>query len=220
MRVIRAASAQRAGQWAESALTLEYSDGVSSARGETKLVKHNTQARADHPATRQLLDEVREALEASDEFRIVAHPRHFVRLGINRYRSGDHYGMHVDVATMGPVGSSHRTDLSFTLFLSEPDSYEGGELQIAGPGAASTFKLPPGQLVVYPTGLMHQVTPVRSGERLAVIGWVESWIADPVLRETITKLQSLEAGSRTALSPLARVQLNEVVAELIRYGSR
>ncbi|TWC35631.1 PKHD-type hydroxylase [Pseudomonas sp. SJZ079] len=111
-------------------------------------------------------------------------PRHIGRPIINRYETGMEYGLHSDGAYIHDV----RTDVAFTLFLDEPDSYQGGELVIATTAQTFTFKLPAGSMVLYSAGELHRVTPVTSGGRNAVVGWVQSRIRDAHQREIIAKL--------------------------------
>ncbi len=220
MRIFDVLTGDEAAAVRDRVAALTFRDGAASASGAARAAKHNSQADGADEATRELVDEITTRLSDHHGFLDAAFPRHFARVGVNRYGPGDRYGLHLDVATMGPVGRSRRTDLSFTLFLSDPDSYEGGELRIVNGGSSSSVKLRAGQLVLYPTGLMHEVTPIRSGERVSIIGWVESWIADPVIREIAAKLHSFESVVKDALDPMAALQLAEIKAELIRFGAR
>ena len=103
---------------------------------------------------------------------------------VNRYEAGMEYGLHADSAYINGL----RTDVSFTLFLDDPASYQGGELVIHTSNQQYTFKLPAGSMVMYPSGALHRVTPVSYGIRNAVVGWVQSHIADAHKREIIARL--------------------------------
>ena len=103
---------------------------------------------------------------------------------VNRYDVGMSYGSHIDHALMGWV----RTDLAFTLFLSDPASYEGGELVMETTMGNVNYKLPIGSAIVYPANTLHRVLPVKQGQRLAVIGWVQSMVRDPAKREILWDL--------------------------------
>jgi len=96
------------------------------------------------------------------------------------------YGRHVDDAIMG--SPAMRTDLSFTLFISEPSEYEGGELVLEMPEGDHTYKLEAGSVVIYPSTMLHRVDPVLSGVRTVVVGWIQSLVADPRLREALFDL--------------------------------
>ncbi len=124
-------------------------------------------------------------------------PKQLVGLLVSRYGPGMEYGLHVDDALMQGV----RTDLSFTVFLSGPEAYEGGELVIEGNDADSAIKLPAGSAVVYPTTSLHRVAPVTSGERLVVVGWVRSFIRRADQRELLFDLDAAVAEMRQAGRP-------------------
>lgn len=170
----------------ESALRLlRFDNGRSSAGSAARLVKHNDQARAG--ATLTLLGErVGRALREHPVFDLAVRPRALTPLVFSRYRPGQAYGSHVDNALMDGL----RTDVSFTLFLSDPESYEGGELVIDSPAGEDAIKLPAGHLVAYPSTALHRVAPVSGGERLACVGWAQSWIRDPARRELLFDLDT------------------------------
>lgn len=104
---------------------------------------------------------------------------------VSRYREGQTYGAHVDDAIMGGA----RTDLSFTLFLSEPDGYDGGALIVEDVLEARSIKLGPGEMILYPSTALHRVEPVSRGERLAVVGWIESWVREAERREALFDME-------------------------------
>lgn len=165
-----------------------FSSGKATAGWYVKDIKHNDQASG--PAAEKALNIVRQALLAHGIFRSAARPKEFVRLLVSRYRPSMAYGSHVDDALMG----GKRTDMSFTLFLSDPQSYDGGELVIEAADGDSTIKLAAGSLVLYPTTSLHRVTEVTRGERLAIVGWVRSFIRSPEQRETLFELDQVIAG--------------------------
>ena len=159
-----------------------FDSGKRTAQGMAKAVKHNLQlAGAVHG---QLLDRVGLALLAHPAVQAFAMPRAIGRPIINRYEQGMEYGLHSDGAYIHDV----RTDVSFTLFLDDPGSYQGGELVIATSTQKFNFKLPTGSMVLYPAGELHRVMPVASGVRNAVVGWMQSRIRDARQREIIAKL--------------------------------
>jgi len=181
-------SSQQATAWAEQLADAEFQHGSASAGAIAKTVKDNEQlVRTD--LHRSIEKDVAEALTKNQLVRFFARPKRLANLRVSRYRPGMAYGPHVDDALMSQNGELHRTDLSFTLFLNDPESYEGGALTIAGVSKAEQFKLKPGSAVLYPSGAVHEVTPVQSGERLAVVGWIESLVRDPGQREILAELE-------------------------------
>jgi PKHD-type hydroxylase len=189
----------------------EFADGKSTAGWHAKAVKKNEQARG--PAADAVLAKVRDTLMAHAVFRAAAQPKALVRLLISRYRPGMSYGTHVDDALMGGV----RTDLSFTLFLSGPEDYDGGALVIEGNGGDSAVKLPAGGLVLYPTTSLHRVEEVTRGERLAAVGWVRSFIRADDKRETLFDLENAIAAAREHGSPQMLLdRLIKIKSNLVR----
>lgn len=134
------------------------------------------------------------ALLAHPLFQAIAYPRSVARMMVTRTRGGGHYGPHVDNALIAGA----RADVSLTLFLSDPDSYEGGALVIADRVEDRAFKLPAGSAVVYPATTLHHVQPVTAGARLVVVGWVQSWVRDPAQREILFDLWRAQAGADPA----------------------
>ena len=153
----------------------DWATGVS-AGPQAVLVKNNQQLPDSAPQLRELRLLVMRALNRSAELLSAALPNKILPPNFNRY-SGAHnaYGAHADATLRNlPDGSWLRTDISATLFLSEPDSYDGGELSIDDTYGQHTLKLPAGSLVIYPSGSLHQVRPVIRGERLACYFFMQS----------------------------------------------
>ncbi|MEC3861494.1 Fe2+-dependent dioxygenase [Mesobacterium sp. TK19101] len=165
------------------AAEMTFDDGRVTAGRFAQQVKANAQA-APSPELEAVQAKVQAALMAHPVFASAARPRAMTRLILSRYRAGQTYGLHVDDALMQGV----RTDLSFTLFLSDPDSYDGGALEIEEPLETRAIRLPAGSLILYPSTTLHRVSPVTRGERLAVVGWVQSWIRSPGQREVLFDL--------------------------------
>jgi PKHD-type hydroxylase len=176
-------SPAEAGAWRETAAALAFGDGRATAGRYAREVKANDQA-APSPGRDALLEAVRTRIAGHEVFAAAVRPRAFTPLILSRYREGQTYGMHVDDALMKGV----RTDVSFTLFLSDPDTYEGGALEIADHFEVREVRLPAGGLVLYPSTTLHRVTPVTRGERLAVVGWAQSWVRDAGQREILFDL--------------------------------
>lgn len=178
----------------EAAAGLDFEDGRRTAGRYARGVKHNEQA-ADTPQREAILAKVRRALEGHETFRLAARPRRFARTLVSRYGPGMEFGLHVD----DPIQQGSRTDLSFTLFLSPADSYEGGGLVLQDAIEERVLKLEAGSAILYPTSALHQVEPVTEGERIAVVGWVTSWVRDPGRREVLYDLDLAAKGMFDAL---------------------
>jgi PKHD-type hydroxylase len=136
-------------------------------------------------------------------FDLVARPKRVSRLLFSRYADGETYGDHTDDALMGDPPL--RTDLAFTLFLAEPDTYEGGALVTTTALGEQVVKLAAGDAVLYGADTIHRVEPVTSGERWAAVGWVQSLVRDPRQRETLFDLTT--ARTRLAGAGAAREDL-------------
>lgn len=167
----------------EAISALDFEDGRRTAGRYARDVKSNEQA-ADTAGREAIFAKVREALNGNEVFASVARPRRFARMLISRYGPGMEYGTHVD----DPIMNGHRTDLSFTLFLSDSESYEGGGLVMEDALEERVFRLEPGEMILYPTSALHRVEPVTRGTRLAVVGWVTSWVPQPDRREVLHDL--------------------------------
>jgi PKHD-type hydroxylase len=188
-------------------------DGRRTAGAAARKVKANAQADADNPKVAALARFVREALERNEVFAAYARPARWSTPMFNRYGPGETYGTHMDDALMGPEGARVRTDLSFTLFLSDPETYEGGELVVEGVEGERAVKLSAGSLVVYSTGALHRVAPVISGERLACVGWIQSVIRRADEREVLFDLARVRAGLPEGE---ARLLLDKASGNLLR----
>lgn len=167
-----------------------FTSGAATAGWYAKGVKHNDQSAS--PIAIKAMETAQAALSSHAVFKAAARPKTFVKMLVSRYRPGMAYGSHVDDALMNGV----RTDLSFTLFLSDPATYDGGELVIEGNDGDSIIKLAPGSAILYPTTSLHHVAEVTRGERLAIVGWVRSFIRSPEHRETLFDLDQAIAGLR------------------------
>lgn len=194
---------------AKAAADLPYADGRSTAGRFVRDVKANDQA-APSPERDAILARVERGLQAHPLFRAAARPQAITPLILSRYREGQTYGLHVDDAVMGGL----RTDLSFTLFLADPETYDGGALIIEDSLEARAIKLQAGDAILYPSNTLHQVEPVTQGTRLAVVGWVQSLIRDPAKREMLFDLdQAVETvfareGKTELFDKLAKTRSN------------
>jgi PKHD-type hydroxylase len=160
-------------------------DGKVTAGWLAKPVKSNLQARASTGVER-LRDLIESRLIEHPVFALATRPKAVVGPLFSRYQPGHAYGTHVDDAVIGDM----RTDVSFTLFLSDATAYDGGELIIDGPSGEEAFKLPAGSIVTYPATTLHRVAPVSRGERLVAAGWVRSYLRDAAQRELLFDLET------------------------------
>lgn len=190
-----------------------FASGKKTAGAAARKVKANAQADGANPKVQALARFVREAMERHPAFRLYARPARWSPVMFNRYTGGDAYGMHVDDPVMGDGPAQLRSDLSFTLFLSDPETYEGGALIVEGLDGEREVKLAAGSAVLYPTGALHRVTPVTSGERLAAVGWIQSLIRRPEEREILFDLSRVRASMRDSE---ARLTLDKAIGNLIR----
>src|SRR5215475_6937060 len=164
---------------------LTFVDGRSTAGWAARLVKDNEQAEPD-ARLEALRQRIATHILDNELFQIAARPKALTPLLISRYSSGNQYGTHVDDALMQGM----RTDLSFTLFLADPQSYDGGELVIESSAGEQPFKLDAGSMVLYPTTALHRVEPVKSGMRVAAVGWVRSFVRSAEQREILFDLET------------------------------
>ncbi len=153
-------------------------DGKGSAGSQAAQVKNNEQLPHDCEASQAISAMVLRGLERSALFLTAALPRKIFPPRVNRYAgSANHYGNHVDSAIRTLAdGQRVRSDLSCTVFLSEPGEYDGGELTIGDSAGEKRVKLPAGRAVLYPGNSVHQVQPVTRGERIACFFWIESLV--------------------------------------------
>ncbi|MEM9536914.1 MAG: Fe2+-dependent dioxygenase [Cyanobacteria bacterium P01_E01_bin.45] len=174
----------------------EFVDGKLTAGWHARQVKNNQQLPKRSPVTTELTDVVMHALKRNDLFQIAARPKVIRPPLFSRYQQGMSYGRHVDNAVMSGNAVSAvsvqtlRTDLSLTLFLNDPDAYEGGELTIEDSRGEQTFKLDAGAMVLYPSSTLHRVEPVTAGSRLVAVTWVQSMIRSPQHREILFDLDT------------------------------
>jgi PKHD-type hydroxylase len=169
---------------------LRFVDGTATAGWHAKLVKHNQQVDRTQIEYQPLNKAVTEAIMRHPTFRMGARPRHLTPLLFSRYRDSMEYGTHVD----DPVMYNLRTDVSFTLFLSDPKSYDGGELVMETTAGEQAFKPGAGQMIMYPSTTLHRVTPVTRGERFAAVGWCQSYVRDAAKREILYDLDIARRG--------------------------
>jgi PKHD-type hydroxylase len=170
-------------------------------------------------AYKQSSDLIRAAMLRTPEFMEFAFPVAMAPPLITRYKPGMKYGAHADAAFIPLPGASIRSDLSCTIFLNDPKSYDGGELHVGLGDASLTFKLEPGQAIVYPSDSFHQVMPVTRGERLVAITFIQSRIQDPFRRNTLFELNEVAALEGLKMDPENYGRLQLIQQNLLRYWS-
>jgi PKHD-type hydroxylase len=198
-----------------------WEDGRSTAGAQSAMVKHNEQLPPDGELSRRLGERVIKALTANPTFIAAAIPLQIFPPLFNRYGPGKHFGLHVDNAVRGDrlTGRRIRTDLSVTLFLSEPEDYDGGELVVEDDFGSQQVKLPAGDLVLYPATSLHMVTPITRGVRVASFFWLQSMIRDGQARRMIFELDTAIQGlvERLGHENGEVVKLTSLYHNLIRY---
>lgn len=180
----------------------EWRDGRATAGVQSALAKHNLQLANDGEAAQRAGGVVLRALAANALFQSSALPRRIVPPLFNRYEASDahHFGEHVDNALRPiPGGGRVRTDVSATLFLSDPSDYDGGELVIEDSYGAHSVKLDAGDMILYPSTSLHRVEPVTRGSRMASFFWIESMVREDSQRAL---LLDMDAAVRTLAGEL------------------
>lgn len=205
----------------EELAALNWGSGKRTAGAAARAVKDNLQADGADARTQALERFVVEALRRHPLFEIAARPARLTRLMFSKYEPGMTYGAHTDDALMGAGDDKLRTDLAFTIFLSDATAYEGGALVIESALGAQEIKLEAGDAILYPAGSIHHVAPVTRGARLAAVGWIESFVADAAKREILFDLSVTRA--RLGESGAARedlLRLDKSISNLLRMWAR
>jgi len=196
---------------------LRFVDGrVSNPANQTKV---NLQADAADPKYAESVQIVSAAFTRSREFVDFALPKHVAPPLLCRYESGMKYGAHADAAVIQLGAGRIRSDLSCTVFVSDPSTYTGGELVIAMGNLAIPIKSAAGEAIVYPSTALHEVVPVRSGQRLVSITFIESLIADQHQRTQVYELNEIAALEGLTMKWENRVRLDVVRQNLLRMWS-
>lgn len=188
----------------------EWQDGAQTAGTLAKSAKRNQQLEDGKEPALSLGQHILRTLGQHPPFIAAALPHRIYPPKFNRYAGGGTYGAHVDSAVM-PVPGTHitvRSDVSVTLFLSEPEEYDGGELEIEDQFGLQTVKLAAGDMVLYPASSLHRVTPVTRGARIASFFWVQSLVADAGARSLLFDLDQAIQG----LTPAVAADNNDLLA--------
>lgn len=196
---------------------LKFIDGRVSNPSNTS--KQNLQADPADPRYAESVQIVGAALSRSREFAGFAFPKRIAPPLLCRYEPGMKYGAHADAGIIQLANTKLRSDLSCTIFVGDPASYEGGELAMVVGNQTLAFKGSPGEAIVYPSTLLHEVVPVRSGQRLVSITFIESFVADQHERMQVYELNEIAALEGMRMNPESRVRLDVVRQNLLRMWS-
>jgi PKHD-type hydroxylase len=171
-----------------------FEDGTTTATDAAKKVKHNLQLPKTGSLEKQQTDAiVMNAIAQSPLIQAALMPSRILPPLISKYEPGMHYGMHVDSPIMGdPQVGAIRTDVGMTIFLSDPSTYEGGELSVITQTGDVRYKLNRGDAIIYPTTQIHGVLPVTSGVRLAAVTWMQCAVRDIQQREMLFQLKTVQ----------------------------
>jgi PKHD-type hydroxylase len=192
-------------------------DGRYSAGADARQVKNNEEVDPGDGRLAALNRLVLMPLYRHPEFQAAALPRRLSGAFFARYQPGMHYGSHVDDPVMGPEGGRYRTDVSITVFLGEPEDYDGGELVVETAFGEQSVKLPAGHAVLYPSSSLHRVTPVTRGQRLVAVAWAESMVREPGQRQILYDLYRVhEELRKQAPESAATRKTGHVRANLMR----
>ncbi|MFI8607172.1 Fe2+-dependent dioxygenase [Pseudomonas sp. NPDC077649] len=212
-------SAEQLRQCRAALQAANWQDGRHSAGHQAVGVKANQQLAQDDPLAQQLAEFVLAQLGQSPRFMAAALPLKVLPPRFNRYAEGGSYGAHIDSAVFSVPGTPHRirADLSATLFLSEPDEYDGGELVLQD----KRVKLPAGHLLLYSSGSLHRVEPVTRGARLAAFFWVQSLVREESQRNLLLELDdSIQALRQQLPDSPELLRLTGVYHNLLRQWSQ
>jgi len=196
----------------------DWTDGRETVGAQGAQVKRNRQLPDASPLRRQLGEVVLAALAKSPLYHAATLPLRTLPPRFNRYEGGGEYGMHVDGSVMAlPNGEQLRSDISCTLFLSEPDDYDGGELIVSDTYGEHEVKLPAGDAIIYPSSSLHRVQPVTRGARVAAFFWVQSLVRDDSRRRLLYELDaSIQRLVATGADRDAVLQLTGTYHNLLR----
>lgn len=207
-------------QYRQHLNSADWENGLSSAGAQSVHVKQNQQLNPESKLAQQLGDHILQVLSEAAKFVSAALPLKISSPMFNCYQNGGHYGWHVDNAIRIIPGTPVRlrTDLSVTVFLNDPNDYDGGELCIKDTYGEHQIKLQAGDMVIYPSTSLHQVLPVTKGQRLASFFWVESMVRDHEQREILFDLdQTIQAlGTDLGLDNPQVITLSALYHRLIR----
>lgn len=198
----------------------QWTDGRATAGHLSVEVKHNRQLAEDDPLALQAGTLVLDALARHPLFAAAALATRMSAPLFNRYEGGETYGDHVDGAIRALAKGRMRADLSASVFLADPCTYDGGELLIAAPGGDHAVKLAAGDMILYASGARHRVMPVTHGRRDAAVIWIQSLVRDPQKRAMLFELdQTIQAMRAQSASGDSVLSLTGLYHNLLRLWS-
>jgi PKHD-type hydroxylase len=203
----------------EAMANADWVDGKVTAGHQSAKAKDNLQIPEGHPAAQQIGEMILSALGNNPLFLAAALPQRIFPPLFNRYSGGQSFGTHVDNAIRRVSGTPVciRTDISATLFLAEPDEYDGGELCVEDMYGVQKVKLPAGHLVLYPATSLHRVRPVTRGVRVCSFFWIQSMIRDDGRRSILFDLDlAIQRLNRESPDHPVAIQLTGVYHNLLR----
>lgn len=195
--------------------TSHFVDGKLSAGTAASSVKHNEELSLQSPLHQQLNNLVMAELVKHPQYQAAVLPSKVATAFYSRYSKGMSYGAHVDDAVMGPLSGRYRTDVSSTIFLNAPDEYDGGELRIHNANGYDSIKLNAGDAVIYPSGSLHEVTEINSGQRLVAVSWAQSLVKSAEQRQILYDLSTLRDSLR-AKDPTEVLKVDQIYSSLTR----
>lgn len=195
-------------------------NGKLSAGSAASRVKNNQEVARTAPELDALNNVVMNSLVQHPTYRAAALPLRVAAPYYARYVPGMHYGEHVDDPIMGVDGTPYRCDVAITVFLSNVQDYDGGELAVRTTFGTQLVKLPAGDAILYPASSLHQVMPVTRGERLVAVTWLQSAVRDPAQRELLYELHlAREKLLLAAPDAPETAQVNRSYVNLVRMWS-
>jgi PKHD-type hydroxylase len=213
-RILDILTAEEVAQCRQIAAAATFVDGkVSNPHNSAKQNEQLHEQTAYQRSAKIVVD----AMRRSAEFLEFAFPAQIAPPLLTRYRPGMRYGAHADAAYLPLPGGTLRSDISCTVYLNDPESYDGGALHIRLGDGDLRFKLKPGQAILYPSDTLHEVEPVTKGERLVAITFIQSRVPDPFHRSTLFELNEVAALEGNNMSPENFSRLQLIQANLLRY---
>ena len=217
-QIFQALTSDEVAQLTSACARMSFTDGKATAAGAARAVKHNLQSEPGGPDPDEPRRLVLAALGRSPDFQNYAFPNRLVIPTFARYTPGMEYGWHLDSAIAG-VGAPLRSDLACTIFLSEPETYDGGELVLDLPTGQQEIKLSAGEAVVYPATTIHRVAQVTRGVRLVAITWIQSLVRDERLRAILIDLMRAHRIADERQQNEAAMLINKSYQNLLRLAA-
>jgi PKHD-type hydroxylase len=194
-----------------------YLDGKSTASSAAKLVKHNLQMDAQSQPYAMAQQIILGALNQSSLFREATFIKNIYPFLLSKYTQGMEYGWHVDSPLMGNM---MRTDIAITIYLNNPDEYDGGELELQTPLGNQLYKLAAGDALCYPCTQVHRVRPVTKGQRLVAVSWIESMVKSTEERKILFEMQQTIEGLLQTAAKEESNKLQQIRSNLIRMWAQ